>query len=236
MTSLRSDCAIVSDVHYSAKDTDFIQHLKQLENSQLILNGDIFELLSAPLASSIAYNQPLVSAINHLCETKQVIYLEGNHDFRLQGLFPNAQIVPLAKQPLVCEYEEQKIYISHGDIYLQDKLYSAYTAFIRNSWVIKAIDFIDGLGKNWIFSNIISKQTKRKKCKKIEHFASIARHKLASYPNDAQVIIEGHYHQGGSYATNEDKTRKYINLSAFCCEKKIYTINELLRSTNVNEI
>jgi UDP-2,3-diacylglucosamine hydrolase len=220
---------IISDVHFNQKRLDVIPFLKkilddQITTSQLILNGDIFDLLVGSIEYTITYNKSVIDLLNQISNKIEVIYLEGNHDFVLKNIFPNIKIFSIKEQPVIFKNKNNKIAISHGDIFTNDKLYDIYVSIIRNKVFLKLLNFIDNRINNKISKWIINNQINKNKCYNIKNFEKIAKSRIKEYKNlDVNIIIEGHHHQNISII---DDNRKYINLAAFVCNKN-YTKIEL---------
>lgn len=202
MTILKDDALIIADAHYQVDvREDFYTFLlalkeKKIHTSQLIMIGDMFDLLVGDIDYTISQNQHVINLINQLSQTNEILYFEGNHDFDLQCLFPKVQVIPLSRQPLHCLYHDRSIALSHGDLY-QGKGYQLYTLCIRNPFVLRLLNFIDKKGDNFISKNILLKQKNKKLCKKIENFSQMIKQKSKKYDiatNRFDVICEGHYH------------------------------------------
>ena len=224
MLELKPDTIIVSDVHYSKINTSFIKDILETKASQIVLNGDIFELISDYISESKKYNIDLIEALNSLAQKKEILYLEGNHDFNLKKTFKNIKIIDIKNQPLKCKYNNKVIYIAHGDCFAHTLRYKIYTMIIRNKLLLKTIDLLEKIIGNKVFYKIIDKKSTKNKCKKIQDFREIVKKRISKYPKDADFIIEGHFHQGVRYIFDD---LKYINLPAYYCDKQIYKINTL---------
>jgi len=199
---LHDDAIFIADAHYQVgvreRFYDFLLSLyhDRIQTSQLIMIGDMFDLLVGGIDYTISQNQKVIDLINQLSQTKEILYFEGNHDFDLQNLFPQVKVIPFSQQPFLCLYHDKHIALSHGDLY-QGRSYQLYTFCIRNPFVLRLLNFIDKKGDNFISKNILQKQKNKKICKKIENFSQMIKQKSKKYDiatNRFDVICEGHYH------------------------------------------
>ena len=97
---LQEGAILIADAHYSDKYPQFFTFLKALESgaiktNQLILMGDMFELLFGVISQTKKDNAKEIALLNKLSESMEVIYFEGNHDFGLKKIFPKVLVIPL---------------------------------------------------------------------------------------------------------------------------------------------
>jgi len=100
--------------------------------------------------------------------------------------------------------------------------YELYTAFIRNRSVLALLRLIDTLGNGFIV-RWLEEQMKRKiHCRPIEQFETLIRNRLQRLKLDSvDVLIEGHFHQNRTFEVNG---LNYINLGAFACNERYFTV------------
>ncbi len=214
----------ITDAHYSHLRPEFLNFLKEinskkLQPAQLILMGDIFDALFYEVPYTQKINQEAVTLLQKISLDIEVIYLEGNHDFNLQNLFPNITVFPISKQPVVCEYNTKKVLLAHGD-FGNNLTYSIYTSIIRNSTVLKLLNTIDILLKHKIFNKLDSYLSKKDDCKEFVGFEKFIHDRLVD-KYECDYFIEGHFHQNKSF-TFEQFT--YINLGAFACNQRYFIV------------
>lgn len=224
-----SDTIIVSDAHYNNTRYEFLNLLEdindeKIKTNQLILVGDMFDLLVSKVNYTISYNQKLINLLNSISNKIEVIYFEGNHDFCLDGLFKNIKIYKIENQPQIFVYEDKKIAISHGDFATNDIVYSIYLKLIRNKTILSILNIIDFCINNYISKKIISNQIKKPKCNYKIDFENLAIKRIKHY-QDIDIILEGHYHQDKSIIINNTK---YINLPAFVCNQDFKRLKDIL--------
>ncbi len=209
----------ISDAHYSFKHRELLDFLKairaqEIQTPQLILMGDIFDLLFGGIAKTVERNQEAVDLINTLSDNIEIIYLEGNHDFNLASIFPGVQTFSIKQQPVVCEYRGETVALAHGDF---DGAfgYRFYTALIRNHSVLRILSFLNGVGKQFILNALDAKLAKKDDCQKMYTFENyITKHLAKQNLEKYALFIEGHHHQDLSF---EIDGCTYVNLPAFAC-------------------
>ncbi len=229
LKELHEGAIFVADSHYAPWRTPFIDFLRAVESgtiqtSQLILMGDNCDLLFGAIHETLLLNQELITLLNALSKKIEILYLEGNHDFRLSSIFPNIMIIPRHHQPFIMAYGAQKIALLHGDIGVALG-YKFYTALIRNRPILYGLNIINNLFGGVIIKWLSRDMQRKNHCKKIENFEAIAqRHSGEKWINECDTVIEGHYHQNKSF---DFETYRYINLGAFACNERYYVVKSL---------
>ncbi len=224
--TLKPGAWFLADAHYSRfkpRLYDFLSALRSEEfPPQLVLMGDIFDLLFGHAPNSIEPNRKMVDLLLRISERVETIYLEGNHDFGLREIFGDAmRIVPRSMQPLMTTFGEKRIALHHGDI-LQGIGYELYTAWIRNRWVDRTLNRID-TWKNGVIIDWLERYNARKRpCYRIGGFEKKMRERMERLRRRWQfdLWIDGHYHQNVRFRFGEIE---YINLPAYACDGT-YTI------------
>lgn len=213
---LKENAIFIADSHYNEKNKEFKTILEGLEKkeinaSQIFLMGDNFDFLSCECKYFIKQNIEVINLLNKLSTNLEIVYLEGNHDFNLQKLFPNIKVLKRENQPFFVEIEEKKVALSHGDNFLDWK-YELFCKIIRNSSFLKFMNFID---INFFISKKLEKALLSKNiCHNILDFEKIVEKRLDNY--ESNIVIEGHYHQGNRYVF---ENKEYINVPSLCCQK-----------------
>jgi len=225
---IKEGAIFISDAHDSEKRNYFLQFLKALNDDkiktpQLFLMGDMFDLLVWEISYTKSLFKEHVNLINNLSKKVEIFYLEGNHDFNLQKLFPNIKVFPLSAQPALFNFQDKKILLSHGDLY-QGSKYIFFTTIIRNSYLLKCLNIIDIISKNSISKKILASQLDKKLCRKIENFQKFIKLKLQKYDigvTKIDFVYEGHYHQNEEFVFEK---LKYKNFGSFACDKSYHKI------------
>ena len=220
--NIQEDTVFVADSHYNSKNKQFLVFLEALESSkietkQLILMGDNFDFLSGESKYFIKQNKIVIELLNKLSSNIEIVYLEGNHDYNLQKLFPNIKVIKRENQPLLAKYNDKTIALSHGDNFINWH-YNLYCSIIRNPILLKFLNMID-FG-NFISKKIESTLLEKTICHEMKNFKEIVTRRIDNYNCD--IIIEGHYHQGSTF---ELKNKKYINIPSLCCDNKYIKLN-----------
>jgi UDP-2,3-diacylglucosamine hydrolase len=213
--TINEGAIFIADSHYNTQRNELVDILEQIINgsistTQLFLMGDIFDFLCSEADYFVKINQKPIEMINQISKKLEVFYFEGNHDYNLQPLFPNVKVFKREHQPIEFSYTNNKICLSHGDIYT-DMGYNIYCSIIRNSYLLKFLNLIDF--NNFITKKIESSLSKKIICKELSYFNHIVKKRISFYPK-CNAVIEGHFHQN-KYILSENI--HYFNLpSAFC--------------------
>ena len=222
--NIKEGAFLVSDAHFSESRPQLLDFLKsiqtnELQPTQLIFMGDIFDALFGEVPRTHFVNQEIIEIINNISLKIEVIYLEGNHDFNLNKVFPNSKVFSIQKQPLLCEYEGKKVYLAHGDFVGTD-LYKIYTALIRSHIVLFMLNIINKVFNNIILNKLDDYLSKKDDCTNINNFESIIKNRLDNRFN-CEYFIEGHFHQ--NKFIKFDKFN-YFNLAAFACNQRYFIV------------
>jgi UDP-2,3-diacylglucosamine hydrolase len=223
---LQEGAILIADAHYSDKYPQFYTFLKALDSgeiktSQLILMGDMFELLFGVISQTKEDNADEILLLNRLSETMEIIYFEGNHDFGLKNIFPNILVIPLEQQPKEFESNGKKVLLSHGDT--KTPLgYRVYTKLIRNPYILSLIGVIDFLCFHCIIKWLKSRGMDRDPCYKINGFEKIIQSRLRYLRDESlDIVIEGHFHQNLRF---DLYGFEYVNLGSFACNSLYFIV------------
>lgn len=229
----------IADAHENINRFEFLKLIKAFNKGvlkippQIFLVGDIFDFLSSTRHTQAVYKE-WIDELNLLSTKTQIYYFEGNHDFNLSSIFPNITLYPISSQPVIFTLDNKRVAIAHGDIFL-GFFTQNILKFLRNCIFLKFMDFLDGILKFKITKWILSTQKDKNLSYKIPNFKEIIRGKIDKYKAD--IIIEGHYHQGVKFKIN---SKDYINLPCFASERSYFIVEytdeikfQLIRSPNV---
>jgi UDP-2,3-diacylglucosamine hydrolase len=235
--TLQEGAILLADAHYSTAHPAFFSFLKALDEGkitapQLILMGDIFELLFGAIAQTRKDNEAEIKLLNTLSKKIEIIYFEGNHDFGLKGVFPGIRVYPLSEQPVSAQFLAQKIQLSHGDT--KTPLgYQIYTRLIRTPSVLFTVGLIDRICGNCIIKWLKNRGEKKAPCYKIGAFQEIIKKRLDYLKgDDFDTVIEGHFHQDVSFELHRFV---YINLAAFACNQKYFIVQSKKEQLQLQE-
>ena len=218
---------ILSDAHYSHKRPQLLALIEAIAThkivcKQLILMGDIFDLLFGSIPYTYKRNSAVIALINTISKTIPVVYLEGNHDFNLKKVFPDAQVFGIKEQPVICRYGTKTVALAHGDF--DGALgYKIYTALIRNPVTLFVLNGINRLFNNSIIERLDAYLEKKEDCNAFSGFENyIKKRSLGVFGGD--FFIEGHYHQNKQLKFKEFT---YVNLAAFACNQRYFIVKSL---------
>ncbi|NOQ30868.1 MAG: UDP-2,3-diacylglucosamine hydrolase [Helicobacteraceae bacterium] len=224
--NINDGAIIIADAHYSLKNFQLLEFLQAIESkkiltTQLILLGDIFDLLFSQIKNSIKRNEKVISIINKLSEQIEVIYLEGNHDFNIAPIFKNVKVLQLQDQPLLCKYKNKNIFLAHGD-WGVDLKYKLYTSIIRSPIVMKFLSFLNNTFNNIIIKKLDNYLDLKDDCKEFKGFEEYIKKRIISInTNEIDYFIEGHFHQGKSFKIDN---LLYTNIDSFACNQSYYIV------------
>ena len=221
---LKEGALIISDAHYSLARPELLNlikdiHSKKIATTQLLLMGDIFDALFFEVPKTEENNKEIINLLQEISQEIEIIYLEGNHDFNLQKVFPNVKVIPIKKQPFLCRHKGKKVALAHGDFDVSF-FYDLYSKIIRHPFILHFLNILNTLLNNVILKNLDNYLDKKDDCKEFIGFESYIQNRdLAKYGCD--YFIEGHYHQNKAF---ELQTMKYINLAAFACNQRYFIV------------
>ncbi|MCE3047287.1 metallophosphoesterase [Helicobacter kayseriensis] len=219
---LNHDAIFIADSHFSCKSKGLLDYLTSLfasPPSQLILMGDIAQILLGNLKNSIQSNIELLANLDRLeKQGTQIVWLEGNHDLFLHkikrsNLLKQTLFIPRKQQPIKAIYHDKIYLLAHGDLFLS-KRYELYIQTLTR--IPKLLEIIDYLSAGEIYSEL----EKKLECKMIKNyplgFFDFASQRIALYQKYFQYpfhgIIEGHFHIGKKLTLYGIQ---YISLPAF---------------------
>jgi UDP-2,3-diacylglucosamine hydrolase len=211
---IKENALFIADVHYPHHGDEFLKILQELDNRkietpQLFLMGDIFDLLFGYNEYIKSFSNNLITLLQRLSLTVEIHYLEGNHDFCLKEIFPNISIYNREEQPIEFKLNNQRVYLSHGDLYETGFGYNLYCKILRNKTTLTLLKPL----QKQIINHRIKKLKQKDICREFKdykrRFESISKH----YPTDS-MIIEGHFHQGVI-------EKNYISMPSLACQKKV---------------
>jgi UDP-2,3-diacylglucosamine hydrolase len=199
----------IADVHYRPGDRwieEKFSHLLQLSPPQLFLVGDIFHLL-VNLPPVIEKNRRLIEIISKIADKIPTFYLEGNHDFNLETIFPTLQVGEGVWD------KGQNIKVTHGD-WGEGWGYALYTKIIRSPLFLTPFRWklLSPL-TNWIIDKILQKPIK---CSPIPNFID----QILTKKRWEGTLIEGHYHQRVKWK-GKTSSHRYFSIPSFYCTGEI---------------
>ncbi|MFC2429255.1 MAG: UDP-2,3-diacylglucosamine diphosphatase [Campylobacter sp.] len=225
---IKEGAIFIADSHENENRKNFLRFLYALKSGeiktpQLFLMGDMFDFLAAQCEFFVKFYEPYIDVINEISKKTEIYYFEGNHDFNLAPLFKNVKTYPIGTQPVKFASKCQKcVFIAHGDIFLP--LVSKYALrFLRVKIFLKTMNFFDKFLNFRLSKRILNKLKRKILDYKIPNFKELAEAKVYRYNGlcKADIVIEGHYHQGDIF---ELGSQKYVNVPSFACEQSYFIV------------
>lgn len=225
---IKSGAIFIADSHENENRENFWHFLCALKSGeiktpQLFLMGDMFDFLAGECEFFVKFYERYVRAIDELGEKTEIYYFEGNHDFNLVRLFKNVKAYPIGAQPVKFASEcGESVLIAHGDIFLPFVAKYALR-FLRVKIFLKTMNFFDKFLNFRLSKRILNKLKRKILDYKIPNFKNLAEAKMRRYNAfyEADIVIEGHYHQGEQYTIGK---QKYINVPSFACEQSYFVV------------
>jgi len=218
ITKIKENALFIADAHYPHHGDEFLEILKKIENkdiktSQLFLMGDIFDLLFGYNEYIKSFSYEAIELLNKLSNSIEIHYIEGNHDFCLEELFPKIEVYSYQQQPIHFILDNQDIFISHGDRYKTGFIYQLYTKLLRNRTTLRLLKPFE----KQIIEYQINRLKKKKICRDFKGYREVFDKIISNYPKNS-TIVEGHFHKGVVY-------KNYISLPSLACQKQIGVIS-----------
>jgi UDP-2,3-diacylglucosamine hydrolase len=225
MLELKEGAVLVADAHYASYRPQLKLLIDKLlsgeiQTTQLLLMGDIFDLLMGPIDRFVDNNRDIINALNQLSQKIEVIYFEGNHDFVVSKTFPDMKVYSLSNQPVAASYKGSKGYLAHGD-WGSSWSYRLYCTIIRNKPLLHGLNFVDKIIAHKISKFLENKMHKKQICSDFVTFQEHIERKFEKHKHIKGWFIEGHYHQGSSFFIGD---MIYHNLQAMACNKSYFVV------------
>jgi len=214
MREIKEGAWFVADAHYPHHGDAFERLLDKLSadpshTPQLFLMGDIFDLLFGYNRYILRFSQPAIEKLRRVSRLLPVFYVEGNHDFCLKPLFPDIHIFSYKEQPCYFRYGQKRVALAHGDRFDVPWGYRLYTAWLRRRVTLTLLR----PWQRFIIDHRMRKLSQKRICRTYEGFDTKAA-RIVSFYRDADMIIEGHFHQG-------KKTGRYVSLPSLACQHAV---------------
>jgi UDP-2,3-diacylglucosamine pyrophosphatase LpxH len=191
---------VVSDLHLGSahsKEAKLEKLLKETEFDELVLAGDIIELLKKPLFTEMTHR--LFKYVNAL--DKKIIYITGNHDNAFRSFIGKKVGGIEFVKTYDFDYGHRKFRIEHGDVYDKGMINWTYTiqfiSFIQN--MIERVFNID------LTTWFVNRKLKKRKLKRIWD--------IVEWNEDADVFIMGHTHNPEVliWVDKNENIKTYVN-------------------------
>lgn len=143
MADLDASLIVVSDIHLVSPDDDrgqlllaLLERIAESPVSYLVLLGDIFDFC---LGSHLYFQEKfarLGQALERVAASgTQVIYIEGNHEFRMVDMpWKGVTFVENGTHLITLDTGE-KVQLAHGDMIYSHRRYKAFRRLVKSSFV-----------------------------------------------------------------------------------------------------
>jgi len=211
---IKENALFIADAHYPHHGDSFLNILKALKNKsietpQLFLMGDIFDLLFGHNEYIKTFSKEGIKLLQELSKEIEIFYIEGNHDFCLEEIFPHITVYKTEEQPIHFKLLEKNIYLSHGDKYATRIIYTLYSKLLRNRTTLTLLRAFE----KQIINHRIKKLKSKKICGDFKGYQKRFNKIISKYPKNS-LIIEGHFHQARIY-------KNYISLPSLACQGEV---------------
>ena len=206
---------VISDTHIGSKyykAAELTSFLKNVEYDELILAGDIIELIRVPL-----FNKRVLEIVQALNFSKKIVYIVGNHDTPLSGLVgTNIMGVEIVNR---YEFTEggRRFRIEHGDTYDESDI-------VRNSVLMSFVTAFQNCVEHWFDLDLQDLYTewtmKKRKLRRIWD--------IIKWNEDADVFICGHSHipECVIWVAPNQEIKTYINSGDWVSHSSYIEIND----------
>ena len=219
MIEIKENTIFIADSHYPHHGDDFLKLLKRLEKKeietpQLFLMGDNFDLLFGHNDYIKTFSNEAITLLQRLSKKLEIHYLEGNHDFCLEDVFPDVNVYSREEQPIMFGMGGKKVAISHGDKYVTGFGYDLYCTVLRNKTTLTLLKPFEKA----IIDHRMKKLSQKDICHHFPGFEKRVEEILGHYA-DSDMVIEGHFHQA-------KVIDKYISLPSLACQAQVAMVKD----------
>lgn len=143
---------ILSDLHLWGPQDPLYRALlrfmqeKLSDGDKFFIVGDLFDLFIGNKSVFVHRYYEVLEALKKLAERNiEVFYIEGNHDFHLEGIFEDCSHVRIYSDHLDYEWNGRRLLFCHGDkINWKDIGYQAFRFGLRNLFTQSLIEVAPG--------------------------------------------------------------------------------------------
>lgn len=203
MTEFRAGMVVASDIHMISAD-DFkgrklrsaIEIMKKGEVEYFVLLGDIFDFCLGHHPYFQKRFAPIGRALESLVESgTKVIYIEGNHEFRIDGL-------PWKGVEFITEGEAHNIQLSsghtfqmaHGDLIYSHNRYRKFRKFVKSRPITGLVRWIPGVLMNRIATGSAQISRAQDVYRKVNHHAILSEANRWLSKGPSSYGLFGHFH------------------------------------------
>lgn len=120
------------------------------EFDRVIILGDLFDVWPGTTPFLKKHFEPVTAALRSLSKTgHEVVYVEGNHDFRLGRYFEEELGIRVYPNEWITEFGGRRAYLAHGDLGNPDDVgYRVLRRVLRSNLLHFAVSWMPG---EWIY-------------------------------------------------------------------------------------
>jgi len=230
---------LISDLHLNEKRDDITEAFsrfldnKALEFDDLYILGDLFEAWIGDDHQDAFISNIKSKLSSYSLKGKQIFVMHGNRDFLIGEDFCNSINGILIDDPYFIENEDQKILLTHGDIFCtDDKNYQDFKKIVRTEdWKKKFLS--KSIKERITLANSLRKESSFENKKKSSEIMDVNIESLNKIVGKykADIVIHGHVHKpkihqeifGKRYVLGDwDENLWYVAIreNEFCLEKE----------------
>ncbi|GAB4224465.1 MAG: UDP-2,3-diacylglucosamine diphosphatase [Francisella sp.] len=197
---LYKDIYIVSDLHLNDNNVKMADIFKKFLNSitssqnQLFILGDFFDYWIGDKHRYSFYNEITKWLKESSDKGLEIFFMCGNRDFLVGREFAQQSGVKLIKDPYYINISNQKILLSHGDLFCtDDRSYQIYRKFIAYNPILRFIFRILPLFVREYSAKKFRQASYMKNQKNPN--VDVTTKGIEKYRQDCDIIIHGHTHK-----------------------------------------
>ena len=204
---------VISDLHIGSKfykSKELLELLEKEEFDELILAGDIFDLIKVP-----TFTKACADIVNKLSTNTKIKYIIGNHDISFEAWSGMNVLGITFLREYYFNCGNRKFYVTHGDLYER--------GLVSFKFMMRFISiFHDILERRFNFNLATFFNEKIKQAPRIQKIKSLLK------KTDADVFIMGHTHSPEAIIWVDEnlKIKTYVNSGDWVTHSTYITISK----------
>lgn len=213
-----------SDVHIEASPTPRMARIEKFlkevvsQYPNVFILGDLFDVWPGSRSFQFKTYDPYLNILkNYRDRGAKILYIEGNHDFKLGKKFSDRYGIEIVEDEIMRQFGEYKVHLSHGDLAnTRDLSYLKLRKLLRRPWLHA---LLNGLPSAWVhqLGHVWSTQSRKRHVrdeavlKRIQHTYREAAGKICER-SGADISIMGHTHIPDDFAfIQSGRNCRYLN-------------------------
>lgn len=184
----------LSDLHIETDHEieEFLNFIKKRDDDAFFFLGDIFEFFAYDNPKCIKKYEKIINELKVLSKKgKRVVFLEGNHDFALDGRFVSDSKIEVSQKEYALDLNGKKTILIHGDVFLSNRIFRKLLRSRIIKGLVKIVPalvlmrfgfYLSSIGKGK--RNIVKEEMKN------AQMVYLKKH----FSEEYEVIISGHIH------------------------------------------